>query len=116
MGTVVSQVNRLPHLILAVLRRFRAILVCQYFDDEFVMDVGCMASTPRHIHLRLNDLWGIRYSEHTERFVITTCTYVLGNAYDWCDWIAQMVATFGVKFATRGKSNYIVMGPYADIR
>ena len=41
-----------------------AILACRYFDDELILDFGGMVSKTQRISHRLNEMWGIRYSEN----------------------------------------------------
>ena len=78
MGTVVNKFSRLPHLKSAVLRRIMATLACHYFGDEVVFDFGGMACKPQRISHRVNELWGILYTEKERQFMYV-CTYFLGN-------------------------------------
>ena len=58
-------------------------IVCHYFDDEFIMNFGSMMSNTQRLSHRLSELGGgIRYNEKT-RQLVSANPYVLGFGYDW---------------------------------
>ena len=66
-----------------------------------------MASRTQRPSHRLSAMWGIIYNEK-KRQVMSTCTYFLGNAYDWAEWLAHLALTFGVKPTTRAKAKALL--------